>query len=225
MIHVSTQDVVIRFKSGCRRAADAIREMASILIHPISGFEDLKYKKSGSVLLAFCIALLWFINTVLERQFTGFRFNTFDTENTNVFYIFISTVVLFCFFVLANWSLCTLFDGEGTLKEIFIVTGYAIVPWVLSIFITMALSHFMLLEETAFLSFITIAGMLWSVFLLFHGMMQIHSYSFAKTLFCLIGSVIGIALLLFLSFLLLLLFQQMFTFLSSVYEEIMLRVK
>ena len=225
MIPVSTRSAVVRFKTGCRRGADAVRELAFILIHPVTGFEDLKYKKSGSVLLAFVISLLWFINSVLEGQFTGFRFNTFDTENTNVFYIFISTVVMFCFFVLANWSLCTLFDGEGTLKEIFIVSGYSIVPWVLSIFITMALSHFMLLEETAFLGFITIAGMLWSVFLLFHGMMQIHSYSFAKTLFCLIGSVIGIALLLFLSFLLLLLFQQMFTFLSSVYEEIMLRMK
>lgn len=225
MNNIVIQDKMSRLTSRCKQAAAAVKEMFYILIHPVVGFEDLKYKKSGSVALAFIVALFWFINTVMERQFTSFRFNTFDTENTNVLYIFISTVVMFLFFVLANWSLCTLFDGEGTLREIFIVTGYAIVPWVLSIFVSMVLSHFLLLEESAFTGFIVIAGVLWTVYLLFQGMMQIHSYSFFKTLLCLIGSIIGIALLLFLSFLLLLLFQQMFTFISSVYEELMLRFK
>ena len=202
-----------------------LQEFFHLLIHPVDGFEEMKYRKSGSPAVASIVVFLWFILSAVERQYTSFRFNAYDIDNLNIVYVFISTVVLFVFFCLANWSLCTLFDGEGTLREIWICAGYAMAPFVLSTALTTLLSVFMSIEEAALRSFITAGGLLWTAALLILGMVQIHAYTLKKTLLSLLGSFIGIILLIFLSFLLILLFQQIFSFLSSVFEEILLRLK
>lgn len=201
-----------------------IKEFKYILFHPVDGFDQMKEKKSGSFKLSALIALLWFIAATFERQFTHFRFNYFDTENTNVIYIFISTIVMFIFFCVANWALCTLFDGEGSIREIWIVSGYAILPFVVSVFLSALLSNILTVSEATFLNFITTAGLIWTGLLLLFGMMQIHRYDFKKTLFSILGSFIALALILFLVFLIILLFQQIFSFADSVYREIFYRI-
>lgn len=201
-----------------------IGEYINILFHPVDGFEQMKYRKTGSVGISTGIVLLWFIISSIERQMTHFRFNAFDTKNTNVLYIFISTFILFVFYCVANWSLCTLLDGEGTLREIWIAAGYSLTPMVLTTLISVILSHFLSVREGSFIGILTGFGVLWTGFLLLFGMMQVHRYDFKKTVFSIIGSFIGLVLILFLSFLVILLFQQMGDFLKSVYREIFYRL-
>jgi len=200
------------------------REFITILFHPVDGFDQMKYQKTGSVGIATFLAFLWFIISSFERQFTNFRFNSFDIENTNVIYIFISTFVMFLFFCIANWSLCTLLDGEGTLREIWICTGYALAPMITMMLITVLLSNILSVSEGAFIVMANTVGFIWTGLLLFFGMMQIHRYNVKMTVFSIAGSFVGLVLILFLSFLIILLFQQMFAFLKSVYEEIFYRI-
>lgn len=200
------------------------KEFKYILFHPVDGFDMMKENKTGSSKLAVVIAFLWFAVASFERQFTHFRFNFFDTENTNVIYIFISTVVMYIFFCIGNWALCTLLDGEGSLHEIIIVTGYSMFPFVVSIFISSLMSNFMTVVEAPFMNFITTGGMIWTALLLLFGMMQIHRYDFKKTLVSILGSFIALALILFISFLIILLFQQIYSFTESVYKEIFYRI-
>ena len=65
---------------------------------------------------------------------------------------------------------------------------------------------------------------LWSLLLLWFGMLQTQEYSIGKNLLCLLGTVIGMLLILFLCFLVMLLFQQLFSFLVSIFDEIVLRL-
>ena len=200
------------------------KEFLTIMFHPVDGFEQMKYQKTGSVGIATTIAFLWFVVASVERQFTNFRFNAFDVQNTNVIYIFISTFIMFLFFCIANWSLCTLLDGEGTLREIWICTGYALTPMITTMLVTVLLSNVMSVTEGAFIAMANTIGFIWTGLLLFFGMMQIHRYNVKMTVFSIVGSVVGLVLILFLSFLIILLFQQMFAFMKSVYEEIFYRI-
>jgi len=50
----------------------AFSELGYILTHPTDGFDTMKYKKSGSVWLSFLVVLLWFVASVVERQYTHF---------------------------------------------------------------------------------------------------------------------------------------------------------
>lgn len=42
--------------------------------------------------------------------------------------VFMSVALPVALWVLANWCLTTLFDGEGTLKDVYIATCYALTP-------------------------------------------------------------------------------------------------
>ena len=201
-----------------------LQEYLAILFHPVEGFDQMKYRKTGSVGIATAVVLLWFVVSSVERQMTHFRFNHFDTKNTNVLYIFISTFVLFLFYCIASWSLCTLLDGEGNLREIWTTYGYALTPMVATTFLSVVLSNVLTIEEGSFRNLLTGAGILWTGLLLLFGMMQIHRYDFKKTVFSILGSFVGLTLILFLSFLIILLFQQMWDFVQSVYREIFYRL-
>ena len=89
-----------------------------VIFHPVEGFEDLRWKKQGSLKVSMVIVLLLFIAMVANRQLTGFQFNTAYVKIFNVIPLLVQSVVYFFTWVIGNWALCTLFDGEGTLKKI-----------------------------------------------------------------------------------------------------------
>ena len=202
-----------------------VRELGYILFHPIDGFEAMAYQKRGSPLLSGAVILCFFLFTLFERHALSFRFNNYSVENTNVFLVFISTFCLVCMAVLANWALSTLWDGKATLKTIWIVAGYALLPYVGGMLARTLLSHVCSLEEGVFLSILTTGCAIWSGLILWFGMLQTQEYTPGKNLACLIGTAVGMALILFLCFLVILLFRELFAFVGSVVNEILLRIR
>ena len=63
--------------------------------------------------------------------------------------------------VLANWCLTTLFDGEGNIKDIFIACCYALLPLVLTIVPTTIISNFVLVDEVNILNLVVTIGFIW----------------------------------------------------------------
>lgn len=200
-----------------------VQELCYILRHTSDGFSSMKHYKTGSMGLAFAAALAWFLATIIRQQYTSFRFNIYNTIDTNIIYIFLGTVVVFLCFTVANWSVCTLFDGEGSYREIFIVTGYALIPYTFSSLLATLLSHVMGITESIFISILTVVGFLYSAYVLCVGLMRIHDYRFGKMLMSVIATLVFILLIIFLGFLLVTLFSQLFSFIGSVVDEVMTR--
>ena len=91
-----------------------------VLFHPFEGFEDLRWKKGGSMKIATIILCLLFVQQLAYSRMYGFQYySSYDKIFNIVPYIFRS-FGLFLIFVVANWAMCTLFDGEGSLKNILI---------------------------------------------------------------------------------------------------------
>jgi ABC-type multidrug transport system fused ATPase/permease subunit len=200
-----------------------IKELGHILIHPYDGFESMSYHKRGSPLLSFIIISCFFLFTLFERHSLAFRFNYYSAENTNVFMVFISTFFLVCIAVVANWALSTLWDGKAAPRMIWIVFGYSLFPYVMGILARTLLSHLCTYEDATFLSIMMAGCAIWSGLIFWFGMLQVQEYSAGKNLACMIGTVIGMMLIMFLCFLLILLFKELFAFIASIVNEIMIR--
>ena len=194
-----------------------------VMRHPFEGYDDLRWKKGYNMKVAWVIVVAFFIISVASAQLTGFLFNNTYVKVFNIVPYFSSSIILFLTWVVGNWSLCTLFDGEGTMKNIFCVSAYALLPYLFSEVIVIIASNFLLRTEGGFITFFRYLGIVWSVVLMISGMKTVHQYSIPKTLVAMFFTVVAMIIILFLAVLLLTLFQQVFVFGYSVYTELMYR--
>lgn len=196
-----------------------------VMIHPMDGYGEMKWgRKKGSFLTAFVILALLFVSNVASRQATGFVFNNSRPDKLNLLLELAYTFLPFLLWVVANWSFCTLMDGEGRFSEICIFSAYALAPMAVFTLPAVVISNFMILQEGAFLSLYNTLVQLWTLVLLVIAMKEAHQYSFKKTILSMGLTVVGMGIVIFLAVLVMSLFQQLFIFLSTVYSEIMYRI-
>ncbi|MDF2674740.1 MAG: repeat containing protein [Clostridiales bacterium] len=194
------------------------------MFHPFHGFDDLKRKKSGSVVLSNVILVIFFISAILNRQLTGFIFNPYRIDKLNVLTLLPGTIILFAVWVICNWAFCSLLDGSGTFKEIWIVSAYSLVPYILFTSITIFLSNFITIEGAVFLNWIFKIGQVWSIILIILGLREIHQYTLKKTLMSIVLTIVGILIVVFLTLLSFSLYNQVATFIKTIYREIIYRL-
>ncbi|MCL1788842.1 MAG: YIP1 family protein [Oscillospiraceae bacterium] len=194
-----------------------------VVRHPFEGFEDLRWKKGYNMKVALVMVLAFFLMTVFQARMTGFIFNDDFAKVFNVIPYFSSTVLLFLVWVIANWSLCTLFNGEGTMKAIFCMSSYALFPYIASMIIYTVASNILLWRERGFLTFIIVLGLVWSILMMISGIKAIHQYSVPKTLLAIIFTLLAMVIILFIVVLLVALFQQIYIFFYTIYTELLYR--
>lgn len=195
------------------------------VFHPVEGFEDLRWKKQGSLKISFVIVFLLFVSMVVDRQLTGFQFNQSYVKVFNVVPLIVQSVVYFFTWVIGNWAICTLLDGEGSLKRICIYSAYSLIPYIFCTFLRVFLSNFLVQDESIWISAIYYVGLCWSLVLIIQAMRAAHQYSFSKTLVSIVLTIVAMLLILFLAILLLSLFQQVYVFGYSIYTEIAYRIR
>ncbi len=206
------------------RPIRGVRYIGYILRHPVEGYEELKYHRGGKLSIAFGIIGIWFLLMIIQYTSTGFAFNSNKEGQINIGIMLLSTVCLAVLWVIANWCVCTLLDGEGRLREIFIHSVYALVPYVASIALSIVLSNVLTLDEGVFVTWFTMFGLLWSGLLLYCAMMTLHNYSGGKTVLCMLLTAVAMVIITFLIVLAFTLVQQIISFIVTIWREITFRL-
>lgn len=195
------------------------------VMHPFEGFEDMRWKKAGSLKIAFFIVFLLFISQIAEERLYGFQFYISYDKIFNIVPFIMKSVVIFAAWTIGNRAVCTFLDGEGTLRNICIYSAYAFVPYIAQSFINTLLSHILIRDEFVFMEAIRITGVCWTIMLLFSAVKAVHQYSFKQTIFAVIFTVAAMLIMLFLLVLFMSLIQQIYLFISTVYMEISYRLR
>ena len=194
-----------------------------VLLHPIDGFEQLKYRSLHSYKYSVGAVIAWFLVSVLSFFATGFTFNENRAIDYNLLMTLCTTVILFIFFVLSNWCIASFLDGKGKMKDIIVVTAYALLPMLASMLINVALSNVLCLEEQAFIGIVSALGYVWSGIILLMGMYAIHSYSFSRTIISIALTIIVVLVITLLIALFFTMMQQVYSFIQSLIYELKIR--
>lgn len=185
----------------------------------------MRWKKAGSLKIAFFIVFLLFISQIAEERLYGFQFYISYDKIFNVVPFILKSVVIFAAWTIGNRAVCTFLDGEGTLRNICIYSAYALVPYIAQSFINTLLSHILIRDEFVFMEAIRIIGVCWTIMLLFSAVKAVHQYSFKQTVFAVIFTVAAMLIMLFLLVLFMSLIQQIYLFISTIYMEISYRLR
>lgn len=194
------------------------------LLHPFDVANDIKYEEKGSLFIANIFMLLIFVIQAVDKTSTAYLFNYNRPEEFNLLLTFFQSVLLIVLWCISNWLMCSITGGEGKFSEIWIITWYATLPRLILSPVSIVLSHFLVLEETMFLTVINVIAIGWFMVLVFFGMITIHQYSATKAFFTVLLTVFCMAMICFIAVLFFSFFQQMMLFFISVFEEIAMRI-
>lgn len=194
------------------------------ITHPSNGFYEIRHRQKGSVPLAILFVFLFAVCFSANRQYAGFVVNFINPMEVNSLTEMMTVFVLFILFCAGNWSVTCLMNGEGRFKDIVTMTGYSILPMILTQIPAIIISNFVVQDEEAYYYLILYFGIAWFVLLVITGVMTIHNYTFGKTLITLICTFVAMFIIIFIALLLYSLLTQVIAFVQSVYNEIVLRM-
>ena len=222
--YAGKKNKAVSLKVGQKNITEELIYAFHVLFHPFDGFWDLKHEKRGSIRSGFLILLVTILAFFYQTVGTGYIFAGNELTTDSLFLTLASVAVPVMLWIIANWCLTTLFDGEGNFADVFTATCYALTPLPLVIIPCTFISNFLVAEEGELISMCTTIAFIWAGFLLFFGMMSTHGYSFGKNVLTILGTVVGMVFIMFVSVLFTTLLTKMFTFVYGIIDEIQYRL-
>lgn len=190
-----------------------------LIFHPFDGFWDLKHEKRGSVrasIVYIAVAVLAFFYQDIG---SGYLTNP-QGEYSTILAQIMSVLVPFGLWILSNWCLTTLFEGEGSFKDIFIATSYSLLPLPMLVIPATIYSNFAIKTELDIVSFISTVAFIWMGLLVFTGMMVTHDYTLTKNFITSLGTLVGMAFIMFIAILFTTLLGKIVSFITNIIVEI-----
>lgn len=197
-----------------------LKNLFYTLFHPFDGFFEMKFRKKGSMALATVLLVLYGLVSIFNTQYTGFIFNFFPLHSLQSIQLFLLAVVPILLFIVSNWSTTSLMNGSGTIKDIWIMTCYSLVPLILFNIVTTLLSNVIILEEEPILTAFYYIGVVWFCYLIFCGLCTIHEYTASRNILTLFVTLIAAIIIIFLIILYFTLMDTVIGFIETISTEI-----
>ncbi|MBQ6262397.1 MAG: YIP1 family protein [Clostridia bacterium] len=194
-----------------------------VIFHPFDGFWDLKHERRGSVRSATIILLITVLAFFYRSVGYGYVAAPKDADALSILGTVAAVIMPLALFAIANWCFTTLFEGEGSLKDIYVACCYSLTPLPVFIILETILSNFIVSTETGIVQLLYTVAMLWMGLLLFFGMMITHDYTIFKNIITIIATIIGMMFLMFVGLLFVALIGRMWSFIRNIVVELAFR--
>lgn len=192
--------------------------------HPSDGYYWIRHREKGSVAIAVLLVLFFGLCFSLNRLMASFVVSDVNVRSVNLLPELLGVVMVYFLLCVGNWSITCLMDGEGRFKDILIAIGYAMVPMILTYILSTVVSQFLADGEQAFYTIIMGIGIAYTLIMALTGIMQVHNYTLGKTLLTLLLTLLAVFIIIFLVLLVTNFIGQVFTFIKSIYTELLFRM-
>ena len=211
-------------KVGRKSLKEELLYAFHVIFHPFDGFWDLKHEKRGSVRSAFVILLITIVVYFYNSIGQGYIFNPRPSTAMNIMGALSAVLAPLLLWVVANWCLTTLFEGEGSMSDIFTACCYCLTPLPLLILPVTIASNFLTANEGGLISMLSSFAYIWLGILVVLAMQVTHDYSVGKNLLTCVATIVGMAFLMFLGILFSSLMAKIVSFVTNIIEEISYRL-
>ena len=194
-----------------------------LIMHPFDGFWDLKHEKRGSVRAGTTFLLIAIAAFYYNSIGAGYVTNP-QEEYISLLGAITGVAVPLALWIIANWCLTTLFDGEGSMKDIYIACTYSLLPLIMTLIPATIVSNFILANEVKTVSLITTLGLVWMAMLIFFGTMVTHDYTIGKNVITVVATLAGMIAIMFIAILFSTLLGKLVGFITNIVTELQYRM-
>jgi hypothetical protein len=195
-----------------------------IMRHPIDGYYELEHNGKASVLSATILLGLLFLVRLFGLYSTNFLFSNVDVNRISIITELLKLLVPLFGWVTANYLVSVINDGEGSFKNIYKGTVYALSPFIVFGLPLALLSRALTLLESVVYNYSYNFVILWCCILMFIMVKELHGYEIKETVKNIILTIIGMLIMALVAFILFGLSNQVWEFVYSIFQEVKLRV-
>ncbi len=153
-----------------------------IFRHPGDGYYGVKREKKGSNLSATIYVILFFLAYILWIYRASFLFNERIQSEINLFQQVIVIFVPFMLWVIANYLVCSIRDGEGKLSDVYQASAYSLLPMIITFPLVTLISNGLTYNEAFIYHTILNLGIIITVIYFIVMVKEIHFYDMKPTL-------------------------------------------
>lgn len=189
--------------------------------HPIDTYDDIKRYNKSSILAAVIIYTIFVIEMILLSYFEAFIFNNTNLAAFNVFREMIILYGALFLFVISNYLISSLQNGEGFLKDVFIATSYALAPMIVFTPFIILISHGLTLNELFIYKAINSISIFWTLLNIVIMIKEIHNYTIPQLIGNILLTIFTMIIIVVIMALIFLLANQLFEYISGIIKEVM----
>lgn len=206
------------------KLVDDLVFMFRFIKQPADSFYYIKKNYRGSLEFAGLIYAWVIVVRVLSLYLTGFIFNQYiSVSQIKVGNEVVTTILAILIWNAANYLVSTISDGEGRVRDVVIGSAYSLFPYVLFAVPIALISNVLTLNEVFLYTFSLNIIYFWTGMMFFIMVKEIHNYSFSETLRNVLITIFTMALFLLTGYIIYVLFNQLFDFISAIVQEVRLR--
>lgn len=217
-------DKMKKFVEKLRTKSKTLDELLYIgyfIKHPIDAFYEIKRHNRVSVKTATIIYLLLGLVYIFYQTSTNIIF--LDTFNPNILYQLIILASVLFLWVIANYFVCLIADGEGSFKNVYVATAMTFTPFLFIAPIVTIYSNVLTYQETIFFSGPLTFTTIWVIIYFFFMIKEIHNYEVGETVKIIFKSAFTMLIMGIFIFVVYSLNNQFFTVVSEIIKELIER--
>ncbi|MGZ9585468.1 YIP1 family protein [Paenibacillus marinisediminis] len=162
------------------KIVDDLLYVFTFLKQPLEGFYQIQSEKRVSRKSSTVIYLLVVILFILHNKYTNPLF--VPEQGFYIVYELWIFIGLAALWMVSNYLICSISDGEGKFRDVYNATAYSLSPVLVIMPLLILFSNGLTLEQSVFYHLPIQAMLIWVAFLMFFMIKDIHNYEVGETI-------------------------------------------
>lgn len=189
--------------------------------HPAETFFQLKYEGQGTLWQGVALIVIAYVLHLANLAWTDFDFSPLVRGQTNMFFTSMQFVLPLGTWIIANYLVGDLYEGEANLGEVLTGAAYALTPFMV-LQLPFALVTHALAPTDGVFALLQLVSKWWTVYLFFTQVRVLHNLEWGQAIKASIVTLVGIGVLWTMFLIVFGLGEQAYQFVHQIIQEIIL---
>lgn len=192
--------------------------------HPIDGSYGIAREGRASWIVPTILLVIFATEFIINKYLCGFLQKTIREGRYEIVSDIGTIVIVIVAVAVCNYLVCTINEGEGTVKKIFTYFTYSLTPYLYITPLIFILSHVITSNEQFLITLAKVVMFGWILVLGVLGIKEVNNYTAAETFKVICLTLFTILIMALLIFIIYVLWAQVFEFISAIAGEVVYRI-
>jgi sugar lactone lactonase YvrE len=192
--------------------------------HPFDGSYGIAREGRASWIAPSIILAIFTAEYVINKYLCGFLQKTIREGRYEIVSDIGKIILVMFALTVCNYLVCTINDGEGSVKKIYTYFCYSLLPYVTLVPVIFILSHVLTTNEQFLITMLWVLIVGWVLILMVISMKEVNNYTPGETFKVICLTIFTILILSLLIFVIYVLWAQVFEFINAFFGEVVYRL-